>query len=563
MKNFERTAGINQLITEISNYKGDGEPIRSYYVRHPESGVSLVGAIIKRPNGTYSAMVGKKEVFNGDMNKAKKEALAYIKEVKRFWEQQGITDKKGVKDAGGAIYTKDINEAIKMLERYHEIANKRLYLFKTPEGHFAFDYTQDAYKDDENPSKLVGYYDKNKYTKISDSIIKDAELVKGKTFTSKAGHKLTVKELKTSFSEYDGSPEIEIYYDYILKNGAKGSSRCSTQAFHKMLQDKSIMKDEIIEEFLNANHVKAGIVKKDGKYKVITSDPSQARTFDSKPEAQKYLNSIGFTISTKVHSLDSEIKDENNEEYKKKQLNVLENIMNDDTYKILGYKIEFTEVPNSQSYVNQLMSLEKLESSVNQLNSRIPKEATGYHKTFIDVIVQHNNGKKYRINLGRLDLKGKERVDVKAELVGQDEYIKKMLEKVLSNQETYGRARQGDAKTEEPVKEELQPKDEKIKDANPLKEGDILRAGWGYSMVINSFYQVTRVISETMVELKQIGSTIVKGDGWQGEEKAAPNQFKGETLRKKINPAGYVQIDAYKFAKKINPNEQFWFDKMD
>ena len=62
------------------------------------------------------------------------------------------------------------------------------------------------------------------------------EIKVGKTYISKTGHKLTIKKVSVGFSEYDGSPIVQINYLYETTDGQKGNSLAYTEDFHRMLQ---------------------------------------------------------------------------------------------------------------------------------------------------------------------------------------------------------------------------------------------------------------------------------------------------------------------------------------
>lgn len=107
-------------------------------------------------------------------------------------------------------------------------------------------------------------------------------------------------------------------------------------------------------------------------------------------------------------------------------------------------------------------------------------------------------------------------------------------------------------------KPELKPK-------HDAKVGDIFASSWGYSMRLNSFYQVTALIGSVTLELKKIESEYTSGDGWQGYERAKPNCFKQneETLRKRYN-GEYITISTYEYAKKLEDvSKEFYYDRLD
>lgn len=58
--------------------------------------------------------------------------------------------------------------------------------------------------------------------------------------------------------------------------------------------------------------------------------------------------------------------------------------------------------------------------------------------------------------------------------------------------------------------------------------GKIYHVGWGYSMTLNNFYKVIKETPKGAI-VREIGSTILDGGGYQGYETANPNVDKTET----------------------------------
>ena len=90
------------------------------------------------------------------------------------------------------------------------------------------------------------------------------------------------------------------------------------------------------------------------------------------------------------------------------------------------------------------------------------------------------------------------------------------------------------------------------KSAHTLKEGDILYSSWGYEQTNIDFYQVTRVISDKMVEIRQIASDMPKGETgfMSGMVVAIKDKFVGDPMRKRANATNYVRIASYAGAGK-------------
>lgn len=86
-----------------------------------------------------------------------------------------------------------------------------------------------------------------------------------------------------------------------------------------------------------------------------------------------------------------------------------------------------------------------------------------------------------------------------------------------------------------------------------LQVGDVLRSSWGYDQTNIDYYQITKLIGRSHVEIRPIRQISTAG-GWTG--KCAPDvgNFAGEPMRKKVNAAqNGVRIESYAFARKIEP----------
>lgn len=73
---------------------------------------------------------------------------------------------------------------------------------------------------------------------VSDSNLKDWKLEPGKTYNTRDGHKITVKSVDATVSEYNGEPGLRIHYDFVKADGSRGSSNCSSTDFFNMMIGK-------------------------------------------------------------------------------------------------------------------------------------------------------------------------------------------------------------------------------------------------------------------------------------------------------------------------------------
>ena len=108
-----------------------------------------------------------------------------------------------------------------------------------------------------------------------------------------------------------------------------------------------------------------------------------------------------------------------------------------------------------------------------------------------------------------------------------------------------------------------------------VKVGDVFYASYGYSMCLNSFYQVIEVLGTTKVRVRETLTKTTSHDGYgqQGYEKMMYGVFDldREPLDKmvqisKYDKRPYIKISNYKHAYLLPENrydEEFWFDYMD
>lgn len=68
-----------------------------------------------------------------------------------------------------------------------------------------------------------------------------------------------------------------------------------------------------------------------------------------------------------------------------------------------------------------------------------------------------------------------------------------------------------------------------------VEVGDLYCASFGYDMTLLNFFQVTKIIGESMVEVTEIRQKCVDGyAGYSGHSVPVKNSFIGEPIRKKI-----------------------------
>jgi hypothetical protein len=84
-----------------------------------------------------------------------------------------------------------------------------------------------------------------------------------------------------------------------------------------------------------------------------------------------------------------------------------------------------------------------------------------------------------------------------------------------------------------------------------LKIGDILVSSWGYDQTNIDFYQVTRVPGANTVEIREIGCNSSQEDfhcSMSASKVAAPDNFVGEPMLKRVSYGNSVRIASYAYA---------------
>ncbi|MFN3253757.1 hypothetical protein [Roseibium album] len=110
----------------------------------------------------------------------------------------------------------------------------------------------------------------------------------------------------------------------------------------------------------------------------------------------------------------------------------------------------------------------------------------------------------------------------------------------------YPNEEQRDAKIEcffESRRNHLAHVSERRKAANKphnLQVGHILRAMWGYDQTNIDYFQVTKLIGKTMVEIREIGQ--VSEGGWTGTCTPRLDDFQSEPMRRKV-AHGRISVD--------------------
>lgn len=89
-----------------------------------------------------------------------------------------------------------------------------------------------------------------------------------------------------------------------------------------------------------------------------------------------------------------------------------------------------------------------------------------------------------------------------------------------------------------------------------LEVGDILRSSWGYDQTNIDYYEVTKLIGKSKVEIREICADSAEDQGWlRGTSVPMPGRFKGEPMVK-VAKNGSVRIASYASASKMQPTAE-------
>ncbi len=78
--------------------------------------------------------------------------------------------------------------------------------------------------------------------------------------------------------------------------------------------------------------------------------------------------------------------------------------------------------------------------------------------------------------------------------------------------------------------------------------GDVLYASWGYDQTNIDFYEVTKILSETMIVIRKISKDVVHEHAQSEDVMPAKGHFIGPELRKKVSPNHSVKLTSYSSA---------------
>lgn len=103
----------------------------------------------------------------------------------------------------------------------------------------------------------------------------------------------------------------------------------------------------------------------------------------------------------------------------------------------------------------------------------------------------------------------------------------------------------------------------KHKELNMIKHslqiGSILYSSWGYEQTNIDFYEVTKIIGQCTVELREIAQTQKPDSStFSGKVRAVPGAFIDDPFIKRVNEHGFVKLDSYRTAHIWDGNELYY-----
>lgn len=83
------------------------------------------------------------------------------------------------------------------------------------------------------------------------------------------------------------------------------------------------------------------------------------------------------------------------------------------------------------------------------------------------------------------------------------------------------------------------------KQPHTLKIGDILYTSWGYDQTNVDFYQVTKIVGNNSVQIREISGRIERSEGHSDYVVAVKDAFRGEPEIKRVSSGNYIRISSY------------------
>lgn len=86
-----------------------------------------------------------------------------------------------------------------------------------------------------------------------------------------------------------------------------------------------------------------------------------------------------------------------------------------------------------------------------------------------------------------------------------------------------------------------------------LEVGSVLRCSWGYDQTNIDFFEVTALIGDKMVEVREIAQEAEETGFMQGKCVPVPGNYVGKPMRKRVKEGNAVQIHSFANAYLVEP----------
>lgn len=98
-------------------------------------------------------------------------------------------------------------------------------------------------------------------------------------------------------------------------------------------------------------------------------------------------------------------------------------------------------------------------------------------------------------------------------------------------------------------------------DKPEIKVGTILCSVWGYSMTLVNFYEVTKRIGKSTLEVVELKQDMT-GGGWSGETMPVKGKYVGSPFKVRIGRTGQIKIDSSRYLRMWDGKPQY-YNRMD
>lgn len=92
-----------------------------------------------------------------------------------------------------------------------------------------------------------------------------------------------------------------------------------------------------------------------------------------------------------------------------------------------------------------------------------------------------------------------------------------------------------------------------------LEVGHVIYSSWGYDQTNVNFYEVTKLIGSSMVELRELAQ-ITEGSGYGGGGKCYPKlgSYIGEPQRRRVMPGNRITFESFQHGSVWDGQAKYW-----